>query len=108
LAVIDLIAQGVIKTSFIEFTPDLGELFTIYWSRVMPPDQRSNIVLPISSTPTTLRGLLRKTTTFSGQSASKLLIISPLPYSTCYYYITIPLFGNYLVIGRLLAFIDAS
>ena len=46
LAVIDLIAQGIIKTNFIEFTPDLGELFTIYWSRVMPPDQRSNIVLP--------------------------------------------------------------
>ena len=46
LAVIDLIAQGIINTNFIEFTPDLGELFTIYWSRVMPPDQRSNIVLP--------------------------------------------------------------
>lgn len=46
LAVIDLIAQGIIKTNFIEFTPDLGELFTIYWSRVVAPDQRSNIVLP--------------------------------------------------------------
>jgi len=46
LSVIDLIAQGIIKTNFIEFTPDLGELFTIYWSRVMPPDQRSNVVLP--------------------------------------------------------------
>jgi putative restriction endonuclease len=46
LAVIDLIAQGFIKTNFIEFTPDLGELFTLYWSRVMPPDQRLNIVLP--------------------------------------------------------------
>jgi len=46
LAVIDLIAQGIIKTNFIEFTPDLGELFTVYWSRVMPADQRSNIVLP--------------------------------------------------------------
>lgn len=46
LAVIDLITQGIIKTNFIEFTPDLGELFSIYWSRVMPPDQRSNIVLP--------------------------------------------------------------
>jgi putative restriction endonuclease len=46
LAVIDLIAQGIIKTNFIEFTPDLGELFIIYWSRVMPPDQRPNIVLP--------------------------------------------------------------
>ena len=46
LAVIDLIAQRIIKTNFIEFTPDLGELFNIYWSRVMPPDQRSNIILP--------------------------------------------------------------
>jgi predicted restriction endonuclease len=46
LAVIDLIAQGIIKTNFIEFIPDLGELFTLYWSRVMPPDQRSNIILP--------------------------------------------------------------
>jgi putative restriction endonuclease len=46
LAVIDLIAQGSIKTNFIEFAPDLGELFNIYWSRVMPPDQRSNIILP--------------------------------------------------------------
>lgn len=46
LAVIDLIAQGTIKTNFIEFTPDLGELFNIYWSRVMPPDQRSNSILP--------------------------------------------------------------
>lgn len=46
LAVIDLITQGIIKTNFIEFTPDLGELFTIYWSRVMPPDQRPNVVLP--------------------------------------------------------------
>ena len=46
LAVIDLISQGIIKTNFIEFTPDLGELFTLYWSRVMPPDQRSNLILP--------------------------------------------------------------
>jgi putative restriction endonuclease len=46
LSVIDLIAQGIIKTNFIEFTPDLGELFTIYWSRIMPLDQKSNIVLP--------------------------------------------------------------
>lgn len=46
LAVIDLIAQGIVKTNFIVFTPDLGELFNIYWARVMPPDQRSNAVLP--------------------------------------------------------------
>lgn len=46
LAVIDLTAQGIIKTNFIEFTTDLGELFNIYWSCIMPPDQRSNIILP--------------------------------------------------------------
>lgn len=46
LAVIDLIAQGIINTNFIELTPDLGELFNIYWSRVMPLDQRPNIILP--------------------------------------------------------------
>lgn len=46
LSVIDLITQGIIKTNFIEFTPDLGELFTSYWFRVMPTDQRPNVVLP--------------------------------------------------------------
>lgn len=46
LAVIDLFAQGTIETNLIEFTSDLGELFTLYWARVMPPDHRGNIVLP--------------------------------------------------------------
>jgi predicted restriction endonuclease len=46
LAVMDLIAEGTISTNLIEATPDLGELFTLYWSRVMPPDQRGNLALP--------------------------------------------------------------
>lgn len=46
LAVIDLFAQGDIQSNLIELTPDLGETFTLYWSRVMPPDQRGNIALP--------------------------------------------------------------
>ncbi len=46
LSVIDLFAQDSITTNLIEFTPELGELFTLYWSRVMPPDHRGNIVLP--------------------------------------------------------------
>lgn len=46
LAIADLIAQGSIKTNFIKLKPILGELFTIYWSQVMPPYQRSNISLP--------------------------------------------------------------
>lgn len=46
LAVIDLFAQGVIRSNLIELTPDLGETFTLYWSCVVPADQRGNIVLP--------------------------------------------------------------
>jgi len=46
LSVIDLISQGRINTNFIELNSDLCDLFIIYWSRVMPPDLRSNIVLP--------------------------------------------------------------
>ena len=46
LAVIDLFGQGSIRSNLIELTPDLGETFTLYWSRVMPPDQRGNIALP--------------------------------------------------------------
>ncbi|MBI4531777.1 MAG: HNH endonuclease [Candidatus Latescibacteria bacterium] len=46
LSVIDLFAQGSITTNLIELTPDLGELFTLYWARVMPPDQHGNLALP--------------------------------------------------------------
>lgn len=46
LSVMDLVAEGKISTNLIEITPDLGELFTLYWSRVMPPDQRGNLALP--------------------------------------------------------------
>ncbi len=46
LAVIDLFGQGSIRSNLIELTLDLGETFTLYWSRVMPPDQRGNIALP--------------------------------------------------------------
>lgn len=46
LAVIDLFGQGSIRSNLIEFTPDLGETFTLYWSRIVPPDQRGNIALP--------------------------------------------------------------
>jgi len=42
----DLFAEGSITTNLIELTPDLGELFTLYWARVMPPDQRGNLALP--------------------------------------------------------------
>lgn len=46
LAVMDLFAEGSITANLIELTPDLGELFTLYWARVMPPDQRGNLALP--------------------------------------------------------------
>lgn len=46
LAVMDLFAQGSITTNLIEIAPELGELFTLYWARVMPPDQRGNLALP--------------------------------------------------------------
>jgi putative restriction endonuclease len=46
LAVMDLFARGQIESNLIEITPDLGELFTSYWMRVMQPDQRSTIALP--------------------------------------------------------------
>jgi putative restriction endonuclease len=46
LAVMDLFAQGSITTNLIELTPELGELFTLYWARVMPPDRHGNIALP--------------------------------------------------------------
>jgi putative restriction endonuclease len=42
----DLFAQGTITSNLIEPNPDLGELFTLYWARVMPPDQRGNLALP--------------------------------------------------------------
>jgi putative restriction endonuclease len=46
LAIMDLFVQGSISANLIEIIPDLGELFTLYWARVMPPDQRSNLALP--------------------------------------------------------------
>jgi putative restriction endonuclease len=46
LAIMDLFAQGTITFNLIELTPDLGVLFTLYWARVMPPDQHGNLALP--------------------------------------------------------------
>jgi putative restriction endonuclease len=46
LAVVDLFARSQVRSNLIEVTPDLGELFSSYWARVMQPDQRSTIALP--------------------------------------------------------------
>ena len=42
----DLFAEGVITSNNIEPTTELVELFTIYWSKVMQPDQRSTMAYP--------------------------------------------------------------
>lgn len=42
----DLFARGQIDSNLIEITPDLGELFTSYWTIIMQPDQRTTIALP--------------------------------------------------------------
>lgn len=46
LSVLDLFAQGRITSNLIEITPELGELFATYWSKVMPPERRGNLALP--------------------------------------------------------------
>lgn len=46
LAVADLFAQDLISSNLIELTPEVGELFTFYWTRVMPPSPRGNLALP--------------------------------------------------------------
>lgn len=47
LAVMDSIADGVIQSNLIELTPDLGELFSVYWSLVVPMGRlRGNIAMP--------------------------------------------------------------
>jgi predicted restriction endonuclease len=39
LSVLDLFEQGRITTNLIELTPDLGEMFTRFWTRIVPPDR---------------------------------------------------------------------
>lgn len=46
LSVLDLFEQGRVRSDLIELNPDLGELFTRYWMRIMPPDRRGNLALP--------------------------------------------------------------
>ncbi len=46
LAVLDLYAESRAQANFIEASLGLSELFTLYWARVVPPDQRGSIVLP--------------------------------------------------------------
>ena len=46
LSVLDLFAQGRITTNLIEINPEIGELFAVYWSKVMPLERRGNLALP--------------------------------------------------------------
>ena len=46
LAVLDWFAETPPPTNLIEPSLELGEIFTLYWARVMPPDQRGNMALP--------------------------------------------------------------
>jgi putative restriction endonuclease len=38
LTVLDLFAPGRITANLTEITPELGELFSAYWTKVMPPE----------------------------------------------------------------------
>lgn len=46
LCVLDLFEQGETESNLIELTPDLGEMFTPYWTKVLPFDRRGNLALP--------------------------------------------------------------
>ncbi len=51
LAVLDLVARGVITSPFIDVTGDLvelNELFNFYWRRIIPLGQTSSIAFPFS------------------------------------------------------------
>jgi putative restriction endonuclease len=46
LSVLNLFAQGRITANLIKITPELCELFAVYWSKVIPPERRGNLALP--------------------------------------------------------------
>lgn len=46
LAILDLAAEGSLTTNLVTLTPELGELFEIYWSLVMSPDDHTTIAMP--------------------------------------------------------------
>ncbi|GAC1509489.1 MAG: HNH endonuclease [Chloroflexota bacterium] len=46
LAVLDLFAENGIPDGRVPVDPRVGEIFSRYWHRVMPPDHRPNMALP--------------------------------------------------------------
>jgi len=45
-AVLDLFAQGKCSANRTELSPELSELFTLYWQKIRPPRQRGVITYP--------------------------------------------------------------
>ncbi len=46
LSVMDLIAQNIIRTNFIEFNADLADTFDLYWVNVIGKEKASSPVYP--------------------------------------------------------------
>lgn len=46
LAVMDLIAQGIIKSNFIELNAELMDIFDLYWVKVIGQEKDGNPILP--------------------------------------------------------------
>ncbi|WJW66123.1 HNH endonuclease [Candidatus Chlorohelix allophototropha] len=46
LSILDLLEQGFIRTNLIELSQELGELFTLYCSKVLSPEKIGNIGMP--------------------------------------------------------------
>jgi putative restriction endonuclease len=46
LSVMDLLTQGSITSNLVELGPELGRLFALYWTQVMPPGRRGNLAMP--------------------------------------------------------------
>ena len=46
LSVIDLVEEGVLQRTFVEMAPALLEQFAAYWSAIMPPGRRGDIIKP--------------------------------------------------------------
>jgi putative restriction endonuclease len=46
LAVLDLYAEGQVHDALVPIIPELGELFSRYWYRIMPPHSHPNMALP--------------------------------------------------------------
>ena len=46
LALLDSIEEGTVTRNLVEITPELAELFGLYWSKMMSPEQRGSMAKP--------------------------------------------------------------